>query len=158
MNKSYLNLLDCYAEATLPPTLPEVHLNDNIPISDDFYSATRPNEELADNMNNSENKERDGSNLSAKKDKEEDDEIDNIKKRKNKKDIFEPHPPYDSAYGRIGIDGLTTDLLDYYSGSISEEPGAITNNVYNTVYQSASARDIRLKIRAMIYEDYIAYV
>lgn len=158
MNKNYLILLDRYAEATLPPSLLEVHLNDNVPISDDFYSATRPNEELVDNMNNSENKERDGSNLSVKKDKEkdeDDEEIKNIKKRKPKKDIFEAHAPYESAYGRISIDGLTTDLLDYYSGSISDEPGAITNNVYNTIYQSASSRDVRLKIRAMIYKDCI---
>lgn len=51
---------------------------------------------------------------------------------------MQPTPFYSSVYGYSGFEGAMTDPLEYYSGSISEEPGAITNNPYNTIYQSAA--------------------
>jgi hypothetical protein len=39
-------------------------------------------------------------------------------------------------YGYTGLEGSLEYPLEYYSGSISEEPGAITGNPYNNTYQS----------------------
>jgi hypothetical protein len=81
----------------------------------------------------------------------------NIEKHRHnkKKDVFEPHPFYQSLYGYTGFEGAYTSPMEYYSGSIAEEPGAITNNPYNNPYQSsATASSIeRIKIRAMIFND-----
>ena len=83
-----------------------------------------------------------------------------LKKMKRKKNVFTPAPFYSSQYGYTGFEGAMTSPLEYYSGSISEEPGAITNNPYNNSYQGgsfsgASSRNVRLKIRGMIFKDYI---
>lgn len=93
-------------------------------------------------------------------DDKEDDEIEDIKKdrkehKHKKKDVFEPHPFYESQYGYTGFEGAYTSPLEYYSGSISEEPGSINNNPYNNPYQSSStaSRVERIKIRTMIFND-----
>ena len=80
----------------------------------------------------------------------------NIEKHRHKKDhMFQPHPFYQSLYGYTGFEGAYTSPLEYYSGSIAEEPGAITNNPYNSPYQSSAiaSRIERIKIRAMIFND-----
>lgn len=81
-------------------------------------------------------------------------------KKKDKQNIFTPAPYYSSQYGYTGFEGAYTSPLEYYSGGVTEEPGAITNNPYNNSYQGgsfsgASSRNERLKIRAMIFKDYI---
>jgi len=83
-----------------------------------------------------------------------------LKKMKSKKDVFTPSPFYPSAYGYTGFEGAYDSPLEYYSGGIMDEPGAITNNPYNNSWQgnsyaSANSRNARLKIRAMIFKDYI---
>ena len=90
----------------------------------------------------------------------EDDEIEDIKEdrkehKHKKQDVFQPHPFYQSQYGYTGFEGAYTSPLEYYSGSIAEEPGAITNNPYNNPYQSSStaSRIERMTIRAMILKD-----
>lgn len=79
-------------------------------------------------------------------------------KKMKKEDVPQPHPFYSSMYGYTGFEGAMTSPLEYYSGSIMEEPGAITNNPYNDSYQGgsfsgASSRIERIKIRAMIFRD-----
>lgn len=160
---------DKYAEVILPPDLWETHFNDNVPISDDFYAPQKANDELEQNLDKYENKARDGSDLSAEDDEEadgyeedkDDEKIVKIKnRRKNKKKkqiILEPHPFYQSQYGYTGFEGAYTSPLEYYSGGISEEPGAITNNPYNNTYQLANDRSARIKIRAMIFGDLARY-
>jgi hypothetical protein len=165
---------DRQAASPLPPELWETHWNDNVPISTDFYAPQRANNELEENLDRFENKARDGSELSAEKDEDADseegkskDELDDEKilklkkkikdKKQKKKKVFQPHPFYESAYGYTGFEGAYTSPLEYYSGGISEEPGAITNNPYNNTYQAslASSRAERIKIRAMIFDDVI---
>jgi hypothetical protein len=73
---------------------------------------------------------------------------------------IQPSPFYQSLYGYTGFEGAMTSPLEYYSGSILEEPGAITNNEYNNSYQGgsfsgASDRGVRLQIRAMMLKDRI---
>lgn len=169
MNKHYFYLLNKYAEAVFPESLWEAHFGDNVPISDDFYGASgKMNDELADNMNRYENKSRDGSEPSVEKDKEQDeesqddkdeDEIESIEKRrkkhkKNKQQALEVHPFYQSLYGYTGFEGAYTSPLEYYSGSIADEPGAQTINPYMNTYQYASDNSIKIKIRAMILKDF----
>jgi len=81
-------------------------------------------------------------------------------KKKDKQNVFTPTPFYSSQYGYTGFEGAYTSPLEYYSGGVMEEPGAITNNPYNNSYQGgsfsgASLRNERLKIRAMIFNDYM---
>ena len=53
--------------------------------------------------------------------------------------MLEPHDFYSHMYGaQQGIEGLNSVPLEFYSGSIMDESGAITNNPYNNIYQSAS--------------------
>lgn len=83
-----------------------------------------------------------------------------LKNMKRKKNVFQPTPFYSSMYGYTGFEGAMTSPLEYYSGGIMEEPGAITNNPYNNSYQGgsfsgASSRSERMKIRGMIFKDYI---
>jgi hypothetical protein len=68
---------------------------------------------------------------------------------------FSPTPYYSSAYGYTGLEGTMEFPLEYYSGALTNEPGSITNNPYNTIYQSATERAIRRKIRAIIGPDLI---
>jgi hypothetical protein len=51
---------------------------------------------------------------------------------------FNPTPYYSSQYGYTGLEGTFEFPLAYYSGALTNEPGAITNNPYNTIYQAAS--------------------
>lgn len=127
---------------------------------------TRENDTLDEIKEDDEKKLENDENKDQEKDEEysqtvnEDDMDDiDIKKHKHKhKDIFTPHPFYQSQYGYTGFEGAYTSPLEYYSGSISEEPGAITNNPYNNTYQSSSiaSRIERIKIRAMIFTDMIS--
>lgn len=81
-----------------------------------------------------------------------------LKKMKSKKNVFTPAPFYSSEYGYTGFEGARTSPLEYYSGSIMDEPGAITNNPYNNTWQGnsyASSRIERIKIRSMIFNDYL---
>jgi|SRR5271166_828979 len=80
-----------------------------------------------------------------------------IKKMKNKvKDMkkddgdvaLQPTPFYSSVYGYTGLEGTFEIPVEYYSGGITNEPGAITNNPYNSIYQPASERLVRLILRA----------
>jgi tRNA nucleotidyltransferase/poly(A) polymerase len=106
-----------------------------------------------------------------------DDELDDIKERRLKRlkrikrmqklkemkgknePILEPTPFYSSLYGYTGFEGAMTSPLEYYSGGIMDEPGAITNNPYNDTYQgnsfSIASKNERILIRAMILRDVI---
>lgn len=77
-----------------------------------------------------------------------------------KKPVLQPTPFYSSMYGYTGFEGAMTSPLEYYSGGIMDEPGAITNNPYNDTYQGnsfslASIKNERIQIRAMILKDFI---
>ena len=83
-----------------------------------------------------------------------------LKNMKKKKNVFQPHPFFSSPYGYTGFEGTTTSPLEYYSGSIMDEPGSITNNPYNDTYQgnsfaNANSRSERIRLRGMIFKEYI---
>jgi hypothetical protein len=77
-----------------------------------------------------------------------------LRKNKKKKNVFQPAPFYSSMYGYTGFEGAMTSPLEYYSGTIADNPDAITNP-YNNTYQGASLDTERIKIRGMIFKDYI---
>jgi hypothetical protein len=67
-------------------------------------------------------------------------DVDDIKEKKEEEENNPPLQPgsfYPMMYGYVGLEGATSTPLEYYSGGISEEPGAITNNPYNNIYQMA---------------------
>jgi len=72
----------------------------------------------------------------------------------DKKDVFEPHPFYSSMYGYTGFEGAYTSPLEYYSGSIADEPGSQTINPYNSTWQLASDNSVKIIIRSMILKDF----
>jgi hypothetical protein len=68
---------------------------------------------------------------------------------------FQPTPSYTSPYGATGTEGtLTYPSVEYYSGSVLNDPGAITNNPYNTTYQQAAERTVRLQLRASFFRSH----
>jgi hypothetical protein len=73
----------------------------------------------------------------------------------DKKDVFEPHPFYSSMYGYTGFEGAYTSPLEYYDGSIADEPGSQTINPYNSTWQLASDDVVKIIIRSMILEDFL---
>lgn len=117
----------------------------------------KDNEDYGDQMGN---RQRDGNEFEEFKEFRKKRKLERIKKllklrKKKKKNVFQPTPFYSSEYGYTGFEGAMTSPLEYYSGSIMDEPGAITNNPYNNTYQQASDRSERIKIRGMIFKDYI---
>lgn len=122
-------------------------------------------EDDADKLNPSANRQRDGSEFDEFRAFKRKKRLRRLKSllnmKKKKQDVFQPTPFYSSMYGYTGFEGAMTSPLEYYSGSISEEPGAITNNPYNNSYQGgsfsgASVKNERILIRAMIFNDYIS--
>lgn len=80
-----------------------------------------------------------------------------VDKLPSKKDVYEPHPFYESMYGYTGFEGAYDDAnspLEWYSGSIADGPGAQTINPYNSTWQLASDNSMKIIIRSMILKDF----
>jgi hypothetical protein len=71
--------------------------------------------------------------------------------------VYEPHPFYESLYGYTGFEGAYDDgnsPLEWYSGSIADEPGSQVINPYNSTWQLASDDSVKIVIRSMILKDF----
>jgi hypothetical protein len=128
--------------------------NDNINtqqeyVADEFFSPGVNTKEDTD-TDKLENRERDGNEF---REFRRNNRLRKLKKLKKKK--LKIQPTSSTPYGYTGFEGAYTSPLEYYSGSITNDPGAITNNPYNDTYQTAHSRNERLKIRAMIFKDFI---
>lgn len=117
---------------------------------DNSYTTIGMNDELVENQDIFVNKDKSGIGY---------DEHFKPNKKHNKckrcGKMIQPHPFYSSLYGYTGFEGAMSSPLEYYSGSITDEPGDTTNNPYNTVYQLASGENERITIRSMILKDFI---
>jgi hypothetical protein len=132
----------------------ETYMDQYYPFNE-YYLPGKPTNEKPLDLDKFENQNREGEDFEEFDAKKKDDEWEKFKrkvkkiKRKLKKEkpkdvALSPHPFYSSMYGASGIEGpLSGSGLEYYGGGLSEEPGAITNNPYNTVYQSASMKKRR---------------
>ena len=163
MDKKYLNLFEKYAQNVSPSTW-EAHFEDNIgnnKITNNI--GIIGDSDLFNKIDNYENIARDGKELSNDEDDDKnDEELKKIEKRrkkrkKKKQKVFEPHPFYSSLYGYTGFEGAYTSPLEYYSGSIADEPGSQTINPYNSTYQIANDNSVKIIIRSMILKDYVKY-
>lgn len=110
-------------------------------------------QEYSRDLDRYENKERDGSEFKEFRRKK---RLKRLKKIKElldyKNKALSPSPFYSSLYGYTGFEGAMTSPLEYYNGTITDSPDAITNP-YNNSYQVAANE--RIKIRAMIFDDYL---
>lgn len=116
------------------------------------YTAVGLFDDVPENQDRFENEKRDGDDFDPS---DPDNELARLIKerkehrnsKKQKQNTFEPHPFYTSQYGYQGFDGTFSTPLAYYSGTIIDGPDNVLNP-YNTPYQSASARQDRMQIRA----------
>jgi hypothetical protein len=79
-----------------------------------------------------------------------------MKKEDGSMPTLRPTPFYTSLYGYTGLEGSFDYDLEYYSGSVINEPGAITNNPYNNTYQQASERNVRRILRESFFKSHIS--
>ena len=85
-----------------------------------------------------------------------------LEQLRNTKDnpTLSPTSWFDNLYGWtfLGNEGLYSSPLEWYSGSIVDEPGAQTQNPFANTYQSSavgsSSNSEKIQIRAMIFEDF----
>lgn len=85
------------------------------------------------------------------------DKLKKLLKKKKKDKPLEPAPFYSSMYGYTGFEGMYTSPLEYYGGGTSDD--GTTTNPFNNTFQSSStashSRLERLRIRGMIFNDFI---
>lgn len=113
-------------------------------------------QEYSRDLDRYENQQRDGNEFEEYKRKKRLEKLKKLKKLQKKKNvILQPAPFYSTLYNTPSdFSGLNTSPLEYYDGTITDSPDAITNP-YNNTYQSASDRQVRLKVRAMIFDDFL---
>jgi hypothetical protein len=117
-------------------------------------------QEYGINLDRYENKQRDGKDFDEFKQFKRKNRIKKLRKllksrKKSKHTTLQPTQFYESLYGTPSdFTGLNSSPLEYYSGTITDSPDSLLNPYQNS-YQSACDRNIRIKIRAMIFADHI---